>query len=119
MTPGSSLAVDPCLKENLYDEFVKHGGICAIKIEGDGDKKVGLVVYKHGESAQAAVENLNNQLFLQQTSLRVERIDIPAHMQQPQQQPAPVSSHSVHSVRVGVGVAETWLLIKPVYANCN
>ena len=70
-----TIYLDPNLKENLYDEFLKHGRISAIRIEGEGEKKICFVTFKHGEHAQAAVDNLNERLFLQ-TVLKVEKLDI-------------------------------------------
>jgi hypothetical protein len=66
---------NPNLKENLYDEFVKYGRIISIRMEGESDKKACFIVYKRDEQAQHAVDNLNERLFLQQTLLKVERIN--------------------------------------------
>jgi RNA recognition motif-containing protein len=71
-----SRSQNPNLKENLYDEFVKHGRIIAIRIDGEGEKKICYILFKRSEQAQDACEKLNERLFLQQTVLKCERIDL-------------------------------------------
>lgn len=66
---------NPNLKENLYDEFLKYGKIISIRIDGEGEKKICYIFFKHSSQAQLAVENLNDRLFLNQTVLKVEKID--------------------------------------------
>ena len=68
-----SRSQNPNLKENLYDEFLKYGRISTIRIEGEGEKKVCYISFKHTDQALAAIENLNDKLFLQQTVLKVDK----------------------------------------------
>ena len=67
---------DPNLKENLYDEFVKYGGISMIRIDVEGDKKVCYIQFKHSDQALKSIEHLNERQFLQQNCLKLENIDI-------------------------------------------
>lgn len=76
MTNLPSRSQNPNLKENLYDEFVKYGRIIAIRIDGEGEKKICYILFKRSEQAQDACESLNDRLFLQQTVLKCERIDL-------------------------------------------
>ena len=75
ITSLPSRSQNPNLKETIYDECVKFGRIVSIRMDGEADKKVCFVLYKRGEHAQLAVDSLNDRLFLQQTLLKVERID--------------------------------------------
>ncbi len=42
-------------------------------MEGEGDKKICYITFKHSDQAQAAIDNLNDKLFLSQTTLKVEK----------------------------------------------
>lgn len=60
----------------MYDEFLKYGRISTIRIDGEGEKKVCYITFKHSDQAQAAIEYVHDKLFLQQTVLRVEKFDM-------------------------------------------
>jgi hypothetical protein len=75
---------DPNIKEKLYDEYIKYGRIQSIKLEGDGEKKVVYIIFKHQKDALKAYKitnSISNKIF-HNINLKIDKHVQPVQQQQ-------------------------------------